>query len=124
MKQNNHLVKYNEALSNEINWGDSLLGRLINSAIRKGKVGYNLTKVDSLVEAFKRELDGLIASGLQRDTKNKYNVLLMKSYFSEIQNICESDLSDEEKMDKLVGKHDDLWDSKDPDGGMWKNCVG
>lgn len=123
MKQNNHLVKYNEALSNEINWGDSLLGRLINSAIRKGKVGYNLTKVDSLVEAFKRELDGLIASGLQRDTKNKYNVLLMKSYFSEIQNICESDLSDEEKMDKLVGKHDDLWDSRDPDGGMWKNWV-
>ena len=38
--------------TNDIPWGDSLVGRLINSFRRKAGIGYNLTKVKSLLNSF------------------------------------------------------------------------
>ena len=67
-KQSNIIIN-EEALTNTTLWGDSLLGRLINSGVRKAKIGYNQTKVANLLEAFKRELDGIISASLSRDTK-------------------------------------------------------
>ena len=113
----------NEALANEINWGDSLLGRLINSAIRSAKVGYKSTKVKGLLESFKAELDGLIAAGLQSEEKNKFSLLLVKDYLSTLESICISDKSDEDKLDELLGAHSNLWDVNKPNGGMWRHNV-
>ena len=48
-----NIPKVKEAFSNDVNWGDSLLGRLINSAIRITKIGYKETKVPKLLEQFK-----------------------------------------------------------------------
>ena len=41
-KQSNIIIN-EEALTNTTLWGDSLLGRLINSGVRKAKIGYNQT---------------------------------------------------------------------------------
>jgi len=114
----------NEAIAvNDIPWGDSLIGRLINSTIRKAKIGYKQTKVPALLDAFKRELDTLIASGLQKEAKDTFTLIMIQSMFSELQNICTSSKTDNEKMDRLVGAHADLWDDEDPNGGMWKDNV-
>jgi hypothetical protein len=121
-KQSNIIIN-EEALTNTTLWGDSLLGRLINSGVRKAKIGYNQTKVANLLEAFKRELDGIISASLSRDTKKEYNTLLIKSLFDEIQKTCTDDIEDEKKLDNLLGGHLDLWDPAKQDGGMWKNVI-
>ena len=121
-KQSNIIIN-EEALTNTTLWGDSLLGRLINSGVRKAKIGYNQTKVANLLEAFKRELDGIISASLSRDTKKEYNTLLIKSLFDEIQKTCTDDIEDEKKLDELIGGHLDLWDPAKQDGGMWKNII-
>jgi hypothetical protein len=138
------LITEEAPFANEITWGDSFLGRLINSAMRKANIGYNSTRVDSLIKAFKRELDSLVAMGLQTETKNKFNSLLIKSYLQKLQNICQSSQSDEEKLKELLGSvqkitrqnqqgqneeiwmnssGDLVWDTRLPNGGMWKDII-
>lgn len=123
MKKNNSLLPFNEVLTNEVNWGDSLLGRLINSTIRRTRIGFNITKIPNLLEALRGELDRLIASSLQEDSKKIYQILLLKKYFAEIQEICRSSKSEDEKMIELLGKKDNLWDPNKPDRGYWKKTV-
>lgn len=112
-----------EALTNDTLWGDSLLGRLINSGIRKAKIGYNQTKVTNLLDALRRELDGMIAAAVSRDTKKEYNILLIKSLIDEIKKTCTDNIEDEKKLDALIGGHEDLWNTSKQDGGMWKNVI-
>lgn len=121
------IAAMNEAVSgpfeNDLGWGDSLLGRLINSFIRKSKIGYNATKVEPLLNALRSQLDILIANSLSRDTKNELNQLRIKSYLSELRNICTDDISETEKLDELIGGHEDLWDPRRQDGGLWSNVL-
>lgn len=57
-------TKINEAFTNEITFGGSLIGRLINTSIRKIRIEKNLGKVDNLAkqfeEALKELLDGVL----------------------------------------------------------------
>ena len=55
--------KYNEAFANDVNWGDSWVGRMINSIIRKGKISINLRRVDSLGKRLQSIFDELVDSG-------------------------------------------------------------
>ena len=45
--------KSNEAFTNDVNWGDSWVGRLINSVSRKIKIKFNLKRIDSLADRLK-----------------------------------------------------------------------
>ena len=83
----NGLDKLNEAdsgpFANDIPWGNSLLGRLINYSIRKARMGANLLRIKPvgrrLEEAFKNLLDGSRASSLsEEDLKDKNRVLVSK----------------------------------------------
>jgi len=49
----------NEALANEVNWGDSLIGRLINSSIRKVAIAGNLRRISGLLENLEVEFERL-----------------------------------------------------------------
>ena len=40
----------NETFENDITWGGSMIGRLINSTIRRFKIGYSQTKVEPLLK--------------------------------------------------------------------------
>lgn len=88
-------------LANDIPWGDSLLGRLINSVIRKSKVGVNLTRIDSLIERLKSTFDGLIAdatikgSELGKDTALKIDRYLMSALLGELKNVIEKSNKEE-----------------------------
>lgn len=49
----------NEMMTNDVNWGDSLLGRLINSVLRKGAIFRNMNKMDIVIRALNEEFEKL-----------------------------------------------------------------
>jgi hypothetical protein len=109
--------------ANEIPWGDSLVGRLINSFRRKAGIGYNLTKVKSLLDSFKAELDMLIASSLSRDTQNEFDVLRLKNIFHDLREQCTNDVDDPTKLNTLIGGNQNLWNNQQQNGGDWANVL-
>lgn len=91
-------------LENDITWGGSLLGRLINSTLRKMKIGYNYTKINNLVKLFKQELYSLVEDySLNDEEKKKLNNLsyrmLLEEIYKEVSN--EKDVND--KLKVLLG---------------------
>ena len=59
--------KKNEAnaggFSNDVNWGDSWVGRLINSIARKAKIAVNLRRIDSLIKLLDAKFKELFETG-------------------------------------------------------------
>jgi flagellin-specific chaperone FliS len=103
----------NESLENDIRWGDSLLGRLINSAIRCFKIGYNEQRITKIIDQLDDALNQLVSESFTKDLSEKYNYLMIKSLLQQIKDVCYSTLEDEDKLNKLLG-----WD-KNPDKPMW-----
>ena len=105
-----------EAFENDIRWGDSLVGRLINSAIRTVKIGYNETKIPKILEELQGQLDQIVSESLTRETGAKFNQYYIMVALEEMKDICLSPMSDEEKLDKLIGWDGStpMWDPNDP----------
>ena len=74
----------NEAFESDITWGGSLLGRLINSTLRKAKIKLNRMKIKSLVSAVKTELDGLLGNYLNETEKKKKLFIEIKTLFKDM----------------------------------------
>jgi hypothetical protein len=68
----------NEAFENDITWGGSLLGRLINSIIRKAKIQYNFYRVKSIARKIEDELMGLIGDNLTDEQKTAVKTITAK----------------------------------------------
>lgn len=101
-------TKLNEAVAdafgNDITWGGSLLGRLINSSIRKLKIGYNYTKVNNLVNLVKEELNALLGVYLPDDKqKEEFGNLLARRILEKIYNESTGDKDVKEKLEILLG---------------------
>jgi hypothetical protein len=61
LKHNKYNSKINEAIvQNDIPWGDSLLGRLINSIARKSVIAYRSNRIDKLVVSLQKNFDNLL----------------------------------------------------------------
>lgn len=56
------IPKTNEAFSNDVNWGDSWVGRLINSISRKVKIRFGLKRIDGLTGRLKALFDEMLES--------------------------------------------------------------
>ena len=56
-------IKVNEVFTNEIPWGDSLIGRLINSISRKSKIAFDMRTVDGQIKRLTSLFDQLIETG-------------------------------------------------------------
>ena len=82
------LEKLNETdnsgpFANDIPWNDSLLVRLINSAIRKAKIGANLLRIKAVNRRLEDAFEDLLGSSLtaemsDEDKKNKNKVSVFK----------------------------------------------
>lgn len=93
-----------EAFENDITWGGSLLGRLINSTLRKMKIGYNYTKINNLVKLFNQELYSLLEDySLNDDEKKKLNNLSYRMLLEEIYKEVSSEKDVKEKLKVLLG---------------------
>jgi hypothetical protein len=104
----------NETFENDITWGGSMIGRLINSTIRRFKIGYAQTKVEPLLKKLEDEMNYLISSSIQGETLVKYNELRIRAYFEEIRNTCLSNQSEPDKLSELLGQSTGLYDPNDP----------
>ena len=101
------LNSVNETFDNEITFGGSLLGRLVNSIIRKASIEVNYNKVGSIAKAIEDELNGLISNGLSEEAKAEIKKLLAPLLLEKIYEIVESDDDDKAKIAQLLGDGDD-----------------
>lgn len=101
-----------EVFENDITWGGSLIGRLINSAIRKVKIGINQVEIPPLLDNLKTELDYLVSQSLQGKAKEKVDLLKLKSFMEQIKDECfrpSKDIKDEgEILKELIGDYGDV----------------
>jgi len=97
------LVKINEEVensgpfANDIPWGDSLLGRLINSTIRKAKVGANLVRIKGVAKRLRYAFDDLLGGSaeaeLSEEDKKEFKRLTVFSFLDSLQKAVEEEAS-------------------------------
>ena len=96
-------VMINEALENDLRWGDSLIGRLINSTIRKFNIYRKRTSISGLVTDFKRELDALLEELIFSEEKSEIQLANVKYLLASIHEVVISEKSTGEKIGILLG---------------------
>ncbi len=121
--------------ANDILWGDSLLGRLINSAIRKTVIANNLRKMDSVEKRLIYAMDQLVGDStieeMPEEDKQTYSKALIFSFLYNLQKAVEDDeplqelknltntcISHVEKTDNIEDKDDLLNQLKE-----WKKFL-
>ena len=92
---------------NDIRWGDSLIGRLINSVLRKAKLYTKGTQIPKLVSEFKNELDSLLKELLFKDEKEQIDTVTVRLLLTEVYNVVISGIPIEEKVSQLIGDKPD-----------------
>ena len=71
-----------EVMSNTIKWGDSMLGRLINSMIRKAKVGISLLRIGQVIKSLYRLFDQMIEDGVLKSIPSGSKISFFKLQLS------------------------------------------
>ena len=110
----------NEVYESDITWGGSLIGRLINSTIRKINIVRKRTQIPSVLKDLKRELDYLVTCSLQGELKTKVDLLRIKGFMEQIKDQCfrpSGQTSDEEDILKELlgsGYNPSDYDPKNP----------
>ena len=90
----NKLILENQAgsgaLGNEIKWGDSLLGRLINHIMRKVGIGASIVRMQPLIARLKSEFDNIAVESsineLTDDQKEQFALLAVFSILNKLEN--------------------------------------
>jgi hypothetical protein len=115
LSKNTGSTMVNESvLEAPITWGGSLLGRMVNSTIRRVKIGYNESQIDQVLVDLRNELDYLLSSSITGDAEKKFHELVVKGYLEQIKNVSLSTDNDNNKLDLLIGANTGLWDPTDP----------
>ena len=80
--------------TNNVGWGDSLLGRLINSAIRKAKIGANLVRMKGVEQRLRDAMDDLLlttsVAELDEEDKKLYARALITTYLLALEKAVEN----------------------------------
>jgi hypothetical protein len=100
-----YLKSLNEAFENDITWGGSLLGRLINSIIRKAKIGINYARIGSIANAIEDELNELLKNSMPQEDIDKVNGFAIKFLLGEIYDVViDTKMTDVQKIEALLSK--------------------
>jgi hypothetical protein len=89
LKRDNFLTKdkVNEVFKNELTWGGSLFGRLINSSIRKAKIEFKKAQIDEVLNQIEATIYEILRESLIKDDRVKYYRLLLKSKYAAIKDV-------------------------------------
>jgi len=89
LKRDNFLTKdkVNEVFKNELTWGGSLFGRLINSSIRKAKIEFKKAQIDEVLNQIEATIYEVLRESLIKDDRVKYYRLLLKSKYAAIKDV-------------------------------------
>lgn len=81
--------------ANDILWGDSLIGRLINSAIRKTVIANNLRQMGQVEQRLRDTFESMIGESVVNDfddsEKKMYNNAVMFSFLNSLKTAVEND---------------------------------
>lgn len=77
-------VSINEVFTNEIPWGDSLIGRLINSISRKSKIAFDMRTIDGQIKRLTSLFDQLIETGYISVTEDDKRFLAISQLIGEL----------------------------------------
>lgn len=94
-------------LANDIDWGDSLLGRLINASIRKTNIAINAKRIDSVIKLLNDRFDELRINATVIDNNVEISKRVNKLKISEIlRSLNNSILSDESEVEQIIDQTD------------------
>jgi len=99
--QSSALVK--EYLENDIRFGDSLFGRLVNSSWQILRIGAKMLTIPFLLNKFEKHLQVMVDRLKFDQISKEYPTLHLKCSLEEIRSCCKSSLSDDEKLLALIG---------------------
>lgn len=80
-KENKLLENFNMSgegsgpLGNDINWGDSLVGRLLNSIARKAKIGIDVKRIETISKRIQSEFDDLLSDAISRTSDSSSSTM-------------------------------------------------
>lgn len=104
-EENVRLITEEAPFENDINFGDSLVGRLINSVMRKAKIGANITRIKSCIRRLNDTFDEIVLSSVVGDIpendKQTLARVMSASYFRELQKAVNNYVSGEGSLDEL-----------------------
>lgn len=127
LKSINEMVENSGPFANDIPWNDSLLGRLINSTIRKAKIGANLVRIKAVANRLKDSFNELLYESAaaqldEEDQKTKARVLVFwflyelqesvknmnvnKTSLSELKGLTKTAISEVTKIKDLEDKNE------------------
>jgi hypothetical protein len=90
LKHNKYNGKVNEAIvQNEVNWGDSLIGRLINSIARKSVIAYRSNKIEKLLSSLRKNFDNMVELSEVNISTGDLNSVEIWTLFSELKRLVD-----------------------------------
>lgn len=93
-----------ETFENDISWGGSMIGRLINSTLRVAKIYYKTARIGSVISQVKEALDQLVVlSRTDEEQRNQIKSLTGRFLLEEIIKVVNSSESKEKKVAQLLG---------------------
>jgi len=102
----------NETFENDIPWGDSLIGRLINSTIRKAKIGVNTLRISRLAPQVENCLNEMLADAtFTPEQKKEVSSVKFRLLLEEIIRVVK-------RKDKISNKLTILLGNKNNEGGL------
>ena len=105
-----------EIVGNDIRFGGTWFGRLINSTIRKATNAYKGTQIQSLVTKVRDQLYTMLDENMSGELKNEYGYYLYRIAMSNVDEMVKNENIDfEEKKVQLIGK--------DGNGGLVQAAI-
>jgi len=106
-----------ETFENDITWGGSLVGRLINSVIRYSKILVQAQRIKSIIPQIERCLNELLAIAVfDEDQRKKIALVTVQFLLEEIIKVVKSNLSVQVKITQLAG-------DENGEGGLIDNVI-
>lgn len=106
-----HYTKYtliNEVFANDLPWGDTHIGRMINSFARKAKISFNKRRISGLTNRLKSIFDEMLEVGSVEITDSSVSILFLQ--ISSILGILISQVNDDADVKDLIRTTEDLLD--------------
>ena len=86
-----------------INWGDSLLGRLINSVLRKAQEGINTMKMSFLVKGFKSHFESIIGMSSVNSLEDSDQLMIARFQLAALIGALVVAVEDEKELEEITG---------------------
>ena len=107
----NHYTKYtkiNEVFANDLPWGDTHIGRMINSFARKAKIAFNKRRISGLSNRLMSIFDEMLEVGSVEITDDSISILFLK--ISSLLGELVKKVNDGAEVKELIRTTEDLKD--------------